>query len=64
VLLHALLMKGSSQFEFYPVARTISWPKVGNDVAMNLRRVGSEVLGSAVLVMTVIGSGEMATNLS
>ena len=31
---------------------------------MKLHRVGSEVLGSAVLVMTVIGSGEMATNLS
>lgn len=37
---------------------------MGNDVAMKLRRVGSEVLGSAVLVMTVIGSGEMAENLS
>jgi glycerol uptake facilitator-like aquaporin len=31
---------------------------------MKLRKVGSEVLGSAVLVMTVIGSGEMAQNLS
>ncbi|MSO28184.1 MAG: aquaporin family protein [Candidatus Planktophila sp.] len=31
---------------------------------MKLRRVGSEVFGSAVLVMTVIGSGEMAENLS
>jgi glycerol uptake facilitator-like aquaporin len=57
-------MKGSSRFEFYPVAHAFSWPKVGNDVAMKLRKVGSEVLGSAVLVMTVIGSGEMATNLS
>jgi glycerol uptake facilitator-like aquaporin len=37
---------------------------MGNDIAMKLHRVGSEVLGSAVLVMTVIGSGEMATNLS
>ena len=37
---------------------------MGNDVAMKLRRVGSEVLGTAVLVMTVIGSGKMATNLS
>jgi len=37
---------------------------MGKDVAMKLRKVGSEVLGSAVLVMTVIGSGEMATNLS
>lgn len=37
---------------------------MSNDVAMKLRRVGSEVLGSAVLVMTVIGSGEMAENLS
>ena len=37
---------------------------MGNDVSMKLRNIGSEVLGSAVLVMTVIGSGEMATNLS
>lgn len=37
---------------------------MGNNVAMNLRKVGSETLGSAVLVMTVIGSGEMAQNLS
>ncbi|CAB4602075.1 unannotated protein [freshwater metagenome] len=37
---------------------------MGNDVAMKLRMVGSEVLGTAVLVMTVIGSGKMATNLS
>jgi glycerol uptake facilitator-like aquaporin len=57
-------MKGSSRFEFYPVARTFSQSKMGNDIAMKLHRVGSEVLGSAVLVMTVIGSGEMATNLS
>ena len=64
MLLHAQLMKGSSRFEFYPVARTFSQSKMGNDIAMKLHRVGSEVLGSAVLVMTVIGSGEMATNLS
>jgi glycerol uptake facilitator-like aquaporin len=57
-------MKGSSQNEFYPVALAFSWSMMGNDVAVNLRRVRSEVLGSAVLVMTVIGSGEMATNLS
>ena len=37
---------------------------MGKDVAMKLRNIGSEVLGTAVLVMTVIGSGEMATNLS
>jgi glycerol uptake facilitator-like aquaporin len=37
---------------------------MGKDVSMKLRNIGSEVLGSAVLVMTVIGSGEMATNLS
>ena len=37
---------------------------MGKDVSMKLRKVGSEVLGSAVLVMSVIGSGEMATNLS
>jgi len=46
------------------VARAFSWSRMGKDVAMKLRKVGSEVLGSAVLVMTVIGSGEMATNLS
>jgi glycerol uptake facilitator-like aquaporin len=57
-------MKGSSQFEFYPVARTFSWSKMRDDVAMKLRRVGSEVLGSAVLVMTVIGSGVMAQSLT
>jgi glycerol uptake facilitator-like aquaporin len=37
---------------------------MSKDVAMKLRMVGSEVLGTAVLVMTVIGSGVMATNLS
>ncbi len=37
---------------------------MGNNVAMNFRKVGSETMGSAVLVMTVIGSGEMAQNLS
>ncbi|CAB4536278.1 unannotated protein [freshwater metagenome] len=31
---------------------------------MKLRMAGSELFGSAVLVMTVIGSGEMAQNLS
>ncbi|CAB4768667.1 unannotated protein [freshwater metagenome] len=31
---------------------------------MNIRQAGAELLGSAVLVMTVIGSGEMAQNLS
>lgn len=46
------------------MARTFSQSKMGHDIAMELRRVGSEVLGSAVLVMTVIGSGEMAENLS
>lgn len=37
---------------------------MGKDVSMKLRNIGSEVLGTAVLVMTVIGSGVMATNLS
>ena len=46
------------------MAQAFSWSKMGKDVAMKLSKVGSEVLGSAVLVMTVIGSGEMATNLS
>ena len=31
---------------------------------MNIRKAGAEFLGSAILVMTVIGSGEMAQNLS
>ena len=31
---------------------------------MKIRKVGAEFLGSAVLVMTVIGSGKMAQNLS
>jgi glycerol uptake facilitator-like aquaporin len=62
--MNILLMKGSFRLQFYPVAKAFSQSKVGNDVAMNLRAVGSELLGSAVLVMTVIGSGEMATNLS
>ena len=43
---------------------TFSWRKVGHDGLMKIRKVGAEFLGSAVLVMTVIGSGEMAQNLS
>jgi glycerol uptake facilitator-like aquaporin len=31
---------------------------------MNIRKAGAELLGSAILVMTVIGSGKMAQNLS
>ena len=31
---------------------------------MKIRKAGAELLGSATLVMTVIGSGEMAQNLS
>jgi glycerol uptake facilitator-like aquaporin len=31
---------------------------------MNIRKVGAELLGSAILVMAVIGSGKMAQNLS
>jgi glycerol uptake facilitator-like aquaporin len=31
---------------------------------MKIRKIGAEFIGSAVLVMTVIGSGEMAQNLS
>ena len=46
------------------MAQAFTPPELGDDVSMKLRKVGSEVLGSAVLVMTVIGSGEMATNLS
>ena len=46
------------------MAQAFTPPELGDDVSMKLRKVGSEVLGSAVLVMTVIGSGEMAENLS
>jgi len=46
------------------VPRAFSPSKVDNDVPMNIRQAGAELLGSAVLVMTVIGSGEMAQNLS
>ena len=46
------------------MAQAFSQSKMGKDVSMKLRNIGSEVLGTAVLVMTVIGSGEMATNLS
>jgi len=35
-----------------------------NDGLMKIRKVGAELLGSAVLVLTVIGSGEMAQSLS
>jgi glycerol uptake facilitator-like aquaporin len=34
------------------------------DTGMKIRKVDAELLGSAVLVMTVIGSGEMAQSLS
>ncbi len=44
--------------------RAFSRSKIGNDGAMKIRKVGAEFLGSAVLVMTVIGSGKMAQNLS
>jgi glycerol uptake facilitator-like aquaporin len=37
---------------------------MGNDGLMKIRKVGAELLGSAVLVLTVIGSGEMAQSLS
>jgi glycerol uptake facilitator-like aquaporin len=46
------------------VAQAFSSPKVGNDGHMKIRKVGAELFGSAVLVMTVIGSGEMAQSLS
>jgi len=46
------------------VPRAFSRSKIGNDGAMKIRKVGAEFLGSAVLVMTVIGSGKMAQNLS
>ena len=51
-------------FKYYSVAQAFSSPKVGNDGLMKIRKVGAEFLGSAFLVMTVIGSGEMAQSLS
>jgi glycerol uptake facilitator-like aquaporin len=46
------------------VAKAFSRSKIGNDEQMNIRKAGAELLGSAILVMTVIGSGKMAQNLS
>jgi glycerol uptake facilitator-like aquaporin len=46
------------------VAKAFSRSKIGNDEPMNIRKAGAELLGSAILVMTVIGSGKMAQNLS
>lgn len=46
------------------MAKAFSRSKIGNDDPMNIRKVGAELLGSAILVMTVIGSGKMAQNLS
>jgi len=46
------------------VPQAFSWRKLGHDGHMKIRKAGAEFLGSAVLVTTVIGSGEMAQNLS
>jgi len=46
------------------VAKAFSRSKIGHDDLMNIRKAGAELLGSAILVMTVIGSGKMAQNLS
>ena len=46
------------------MAKAFSRSKIGNDEQMNIRKAGAELLGSAILVMTVIGSGKMAQNLS
>lgn len=46
------------------MALAFSRPKVGHDVAMKIRNMGAELLGSAVLVMTVVGSGIMAQSLT
>ncbi len=46
------------------MAKAFSLSKIGHDEPMNIRKAGAEFLGSAVLVMTVIGSGKMAQNLS
>ena len=46
------------------MAKAFSRSKIGNDEPMNIRKAGAELLGSAILVMTVIGSGKMAQNLS
>ena len=46
------------------MAKAFSLSKIGHDEPMNIRKAGAEFLGSAILVMTVIGSGKMAQNLS
>ena len=46
------------------MAKAFSRSKIGHDDPMNIRKAGAELLGSAILVMTVIGSGKMAQNLS
>ena len=46
------------------MAKAFSRSKIGHDDLMNIRKAGAELLGSAILVMTVIGSGKMAQNLS
>ena len=46
------------------MALAFSRSSVGDDEAMKLRNIGAEILGTAVLVMTVVGSGIMAQKLS
>ena len=46
------------------MALAFSRSSVGDDEAMKLRNFGSEIFGTAVLVMTVVGSGIMAQKLS
>mgnify|MGYP002631970423 CR=1 FL=1 len=46
------------------MALAISRPFLLHYRAMNLRKVSAEGLGTAILVMSVVGSGKMAQNLS
>ena len=46
------------------MAKAFSRSKIGNDGQMKIRSAGAELLGTATLLLVVIGSGVMATNLS
>ena len=44
--------------------QAFSWRKLGHDGHVKIRSAGAELLGTATLLLVVIGSGVMATNLS
>lgn len=44
--------------------QAFSWRKLGHDGHVKIRSAGAEILGTATLLLVVIGSGVMATNLS